>query len=249
MTLLNFLINMKLRIPLEQVKVNQPFGVNFVNFYTNMGMKGHNGIDFSAKDSTNVYASHDGNVTWAGMDGDGGISVTLTNEIEHYKTIYYHLKEVKCNIGDNVSSGQLVGLSDNTGSMTTGSHLHFGLKLLDNQNFNSLNYNNGYFGAINPAPYFTMAYNGFQIGAKDYDKSRCYQRYYRETKRNVANEMKVALYMAKRLKRLPNNEEINAAIWGGWDIESIINPSMYSIWSQLKKDEYLNRKRVDVMGM
>lgn len=50
----------KLRLPIEQVKVNQPFGVNFVNFYQKLGMKGHNGIDFSAKDETPVYASHDG---------------------------------------------------------------------------------------------------------------------------------------------------------------------------------------------
>lgn len=52
--------------------------------------------------------------------------------------------------------------------------------------------------------------------------------------------------MARRLKRLPNNEEINAAIWGGWDMEAIENPAMYSVWSQLKKDEYLSKKRVNV---
>lgn len=106
--------------------------------------------------------------------------------------------------------------------------------------------NNGYNGAIDPAPYFTMTYNGFTISPKDYDKSRCYHRYYREAKRNLANEMKVALYMARRLRRLPNNEEINAAIWGGWDIESIMNPAMYSIYSQLKKSEFLDKKRVNV---
>lgn len=31
----------KLRVPLRHVKVNQPFGVNFVNFYQGLGLAGH----------------------------------------------------------------------------------------------------------------------------------------------------------------------------------------------------------------
>jgi len=240
---------MNLRLPLEQIKVNQPFGMNFVDFYKKLGMLGHNGVDFSAKIGTECYASHNGEVSWAGTDGDGGISVTLIDKENHFKTIYYHLEKVSCKIGDIVNAGDLIGYCDNTGKYTTGSHLHFGLKFLDDNNFNTLNYHNGYFGAVDPAPYFTMAYNGFQIGAKDYDKSKCYQRYYRIAKRNLANEMKTALYMARRFKRLPNNEEINAAIWGGWDIETIENPAMYSIWSNLKKDEYFKGKKINVTGM
>jgi len=237
---------MELRLPLEQIKVTQPFGMNYVDFYKKLGLKGHNGVDFSAKTGTNCYASHNGEVTWAGTDGGGGISVTLMDKRLHFKTIYYHLKDVTCKKGDKVISGELIGHCDNTGKYTTGSHLHFGLKLLDATNFNVLNYNNGYKGAVDPAKYFTMAYNGFSIGSKDYDKSRCYQRYYRIAKRNLLNEMKVALYIARRLKRLPNNEEINAAVWGGWDIETIENPAMYTIWSQLKKSEYLEGKKLNV---
>lgn len=230
--------NIKLYLPLKQIAVTQPFGVNYLDFYKNLGMKGHNGIDFQAHNGCPCYATHYGFVTYAGMDGDGGISVTLTDKVNHFKTIYYHLKSVACAVGDKVQSGQIIGYCDNTGSMTTGSHLHFGMKFLDDNNFNTLDYNNGYFGAVDPSPYFTNAFNGFKIGNKDWDKSRCYHRYYREAKRNLANEMKTALYMAKRLKRLPNNEEINAAIWGGWDMEAILNPALYTIWSQLKKDEY-----------
>ena len=239
----------KLRLPLEHIRVTQPFGVNYVGFYTSMGMLGHNGTDFSAKTGTECYAAHDGTVTFAGTDGDGGISVTLTDTVNHFKTIYYHLKNVSCEIGQLKKAGELIGHTDNTGKYTTGSHLHFGLKQLDDDNFQTINYNNGYHGAIDPAPYFVAAYNGFYIGAKDYDKSRCYQRYYRVAKRNLANEMKVAMYMATRLKRLPNNEEINAAIWGGWDMEAIENPAMYAVWSQIKKDEYFKGEPVNVTGM
>lgn len=34
--------NIKLRIPVEQVKVNQPWGMNYVDFYQKLSMKGHN---------------------------------------------------------------------------------------------------------------------------------------------------------------------------------------------------------------
>lgn len=240
--------NIRLRVPLEQVKVNQPFGVNFLDFYQQWGMKGHNGVDFSCKDNTPVYASHDGIVYYCGTDSTGGIEVDIWNKENLYKTIYYHLKSYVVKQGDIVKAGDLIAYSDNTGKYTTGAHLHYGLKRTSETGA-TINYGNGYNGAIDPSPYFVSAYNGFKIGSKDYDKSRCYQRYYREAKRNLANEMKVALYIARRLGRLPNNEEINAAIWGGWDIESIMNPSMYAIYSQLKKSEYLEGKRVNTTGI
>lgn len=53
--------------------------------------------------------------------------------------------------------------------------------------------------------------------------------------------MKTALYMARRLKRLPSNEEINAVIWGGWNIEAILNESMYQNWSQITKGEMIDQ--------
>lgn len=232
-------MDIKLRLPLFQIKVNQPFGYNWVDFYTKLGMKGHNGIDFAATNGTECYAAHNGEVSWAGVDGDGGISVNVVDKINHFKTIYYHLQDVTCKAGDIVSAGQLIGHCDNTGKMTTGSHLHFGLKLLDNNNFNVLNYNNGYLGAINPAPYFFYTQTGQEINPKDYDKSRCYHRYYRgRPKGGLINEIKVAASLTKYLKRLPTNEEINACTYGGWDRESVANPGMYPIWSTLKKSEY-----------
>lgn len=237
----------KLRLPLEQIRVTQPFGVNFVNFYTSMGLKGHNGVDFAALNGTDCHAAHDGKVTYAGKDGDGGISVTLTNERLHYKTIYYHLKKVACKEGDIVKAGDIIGYCDNTGKYTTGDHLHFGLKMLDDNNFNTINYNNGYAGAIDPSPYFYYTYNGIEINPKDWDKSRCYHRYYRGRPKGGLwiERYRVVPALTKYLKRLPSNEEINACTYGGWDREAIENPAMYVIWSQLKKDEYLSGKQIN----
>ena len=124
--------------------------------------------------------------------------------------------------------------------MTTGSHLHFGLKEVDNTG-RTVNWNNGYNGAIDPAPFFNQAYDGTPIGNKDWDRSRAYHRYYRgRPKGGYYNELKVLPYLIRRLKRLPNNEEINAIVYGGWDIEAVENPAMYENWSSLKKySEYL----------
>jgi len=231
----------KLQLPLKQIIVTQPFGVNYLDFYKNMGLNGHNGIDFKAYNGTECYATHYGIVTFAGVDGDGGVSVTLTDQVNHFKTIYYHLESVACKEGDKIQAGQVIGLCDNTGKYTTGSHLHFGLKLLDDDNFNVLNYNNGFKGAVNPATFFTATYTGQEISPKDWDKSRCYHRYYRGRPNGGywIEKYRVVPSLTAYLKRLPTNEEINACTYGGWDREVLINPAMYIIWSQLKKDEYL----------
>lgn len=219
-----------------------------------MGMLGHwqNGVDFKAYNGTECYASHDGEVTYAGTDGDGGVSVTLTDKINHFKTIYYHLQKVLCKVGDVVKAGDLIGLCDNTGKYTTGDHLHFGLKELDDNNFNVKNYNNGYNGAIDPSPYFKYTYNGQEINPKDWDKSRCYHRYYRGRPKGGLwiEQYRVVPALTKYLKRLPTNEEINACTYGGWDREVLLNPALRIIWSQLKKDEYLaGEKPVNWSGM
>lgn len=235
----------KLRLPLKQIVVSQKFGLNYLDFYQKMGLNGHNGIDFVAKNGTDCYASHDGEVTYAGKDGDGGVSVTLTDKENHFKTIYYHLEKVTCKVGDIVKAGDLIGYCDNTGKYTTGSHLHFGLKELEDDNFNTKNYNNGYKGAIDPAPYFYATHTGQEIGNKDWDRSRCYHRYYRGRPKGGywIERYRVVPALIKYLKRLPTNEEINACTYGGWDREALKNDAMYIIWSQLKKDEFLAGER------
>jgi murein DD-endopeptidase MepM/ murein hydrolase activator NlpD len=226
-----------MRLPLKDIYITQYFGQNLANFYQQWGLKGHNGVDFRARNGCSLYAAMGGTVTSAGKDADGGIQIKIWNKPNRLMTIYYHLKEVYVKAGDDVKAGANIGACDNTGKYTTGDHLHFGLKQTDEFGM-TINKDNGYDGAIDPAPYFTQAYNGFPIGNKDWDKSRGYHRYYREAKRNLANEMKTALYMARRLKRLPTNEEINACVWGYWDIETVMNEGMWEIWGQLKKDEW-----------
>ncbi len=167
-------MKLKLDYPVTPVFFNQKFG-NKATVYTNEGLLGHNGIDFSAKHGQPVYASHDGQASFQ-IDAGGGHGVVLiTNEQFEYqegqsffKTIYWHLcdglKEPKFQspIADktglvSVKRGDLLGYADSTG-VSSGDHLHFGLKPVtpgeNPGNWDNVSQANGYFGAIDPMPYF-----------------------------------------------------------------------------------------------
>lgn len=222
--------------PVKNVFVTQPFGVNYVGFYRSMGLNGHNGTDFKANSGYPVYAAHSGLCTYAGIDGDGGKSVTITENTKgnSYKTIYYHLNDWVAQKGIKVRAGQLIGYAGNTGKYTTGAHLHFGLKEV--YDGNTINKTNGYLGALNPADYMP----------KNWDKSRAYHRYGRE--RNYWQEVKVRFknpWLHRQLKKynklykIYDNEFINALVYGGWSFEDVMNESLYfDGWGYLKKDEF-----------
>lgn len=83
----------------------------------------HNGIDIAVWYNTPVIAAASGKVIFVGWNGGYGWSV----EIEHgygYSTYYAHLNKIKVDKGDRVDSGEMVGLSGNSGK-STGPHLHY----------------------------------------------------------------------------------------------------------------------------
>lgn len=133
--------------------ISQEFGKNDVPFYAQLGLKGHNGIDFIAPTGTEVYASHNGKITktydTTNSSPTIGYGVWITHS-EGWQTVYFHLKDVLVKVGDTVKAGDLIGHADNTGQFTTGSHLHFGL-YPDNPDKG-----NGYDGAIDPIKYFSI---------------------------------------------------------------------------------------------
>lgn len=152
--------------PCKPLGFNQKFG-NPSPMYSKIGLKGHNGIDFFAPDGTPVRTAHDGMVTYAGEDGSGGLTIVIRTMEQYayldsnafFKTIYCHFKTgtLKVAGGDMVKVGDIIGLADNTG-MSTGSHLHFGLKPVapgeQDWMWYNLQQDNGYLGAIDPEPYF-----------------------------------------------------------------------------------------------
>jgi len=129
--------------PLDNVKVTQHFGItdfarNHGGLYTSIG---HNGIDLKASVGTAVKAAASGKVV-ANGDTDAvcpGASYGKWVYIEHkngLSTLYGHLSVISARSGQIVESGDLIGLSGNTG-YSTGPHLHFtvyatqGVKLME----------------------------------------------------------------------------------------------------------------------
>jgi murein DD-endopeptidase MepM/ murein hydrolase activator NlpD len=142
--------------PLKDVfEITQKFGEN-PEFYKKFGMKGHNGIDLRTKFKDTplgkryCYASLEGVVIKIGNDPNGyGIYIRLSHQ-DGAQTIYAHLEKVYVKLWQKVKQGQLIGLTDNTG-FSTGAHLHFGFRPEGWWK----NYNNGYFGYVDPLPYIT----------------------------------------------------------------------------------------------
>ena len=136
--------------PVKPISVNQPFGANYNAYYAQKGQKGHGGIDFKAVHGQPVYAAHDG-TCYPQIDDHGGNGVKLVGPL--CTTIYWHLVDDDAVVKTKqvVKAGDLLGYADNTGQ-STGTHLHFALRLPDTL------LNNGYGGFVDPQPYFNGKY-------------------------------------------------------------------------------------------
>jgi len=97
------------------------------NPFTNRGREFHSGIDIANKKGTPIKASGDGVVVFAGRDGGYGKVVKIDHQ-NGYVSIYGHNSELKVEVGDKVSRGQVIALMGSTGR-STGSHCHFEVQL------------------------------------------------------------------------------------------------------------------------
>jgi hypothetical protein len=92
------------------------------------GNKPHTGVDYSFAEGTKLEAVGDGVIERIADFGADNAGKTLYLRLDDGTTaIYGHLSEFKAEVGTRVSEGQIVALSGNTG-VSTGPHLHFGLK-------------------------------------------------------------------------------------------------------------------------
>lgn len=121
------------------------------SLYQHLGLAAHNGLDIPCNDSEPILASHDGIVTEVSNDESAGLGIVLWDEKQLIKTVYWHLKSVPVKVGDRFKTGDVLAPADNTG-LSSGTHLHFSLKQT-NQNGTTINWENGYYGAIDPWPY------------------------------------------------------------------------------------------------
>jgi murein DD-endopeptidase MepM/ murein hydrolase activator NlpD len=87
---------------------------------------GHNALDYPMPTGTPLYAVAPGKIVYR-YDKDGGLIIEHPNG---YRTLYWHMENIIVRTGQVVVQGQLLGISGNRG-MSTGPHLHFGLRMTD----------------------------------------------------------------------------------------------------------------------
>lgn len=108
--------------PLSYIKINSPYGYRKDPFTGKR--KFHNGIDLHAR-SAKVFAMMQGRVIAVGQDKVSGKYVTLRHG--NFTVSYCHLSQISVSQGQDVLSGDVVGITGNTGR-STGEHLHITCK-------------------------------------------------------------------------------------------------------------------------
>lgn len=107
--------------------VTSPFGPRFHPVHKERRM--HSGIDVARGDHRNILAANSGRVEFVKNSGSTGYGKYL--KINHgviggkkIDTLYAHLQSISVSSGQNVTSGQVLGIRGTTGT-STGEHLHF----------------------------------------------------------------------------------------------------------------------------
>lgn len=177
---------MKVQFPIDPLALTQGFGGNEA-IYKKFGLKGHNGWDIKTKypdtpqGKRNILAPQDVEMYRIGNDPPGyGLFLEVIVKTKNlWKITFAHCHSTPLFI--NKKQGETIAISDNTGN-STGAHLHITCKRIKivNGKHEVINYNNGYFGAVDPQEYFdevknfngsnTMPDTQITIGKEQYEK-------------------------------------------------------------------------------
>ncbi|MFZ5353007.1 MAG: M23 family metallopeptidase [Bacillota bacterium] len=97
------------------------------NPFSNRGREFHKGLDFAANYGTNVAATADGKVIFAGWQGGYGRLVVISHG-NGITTLYAHNSKLLVKKGDIVKKGQFISKVGSSGR-STGPHLHYEVKI------------------------------------------------------------------------------------------------------------------------
>lgn len=91
--------------------------------------KMHNGVDINMDQWDSVQCVFDGKVRFA-KEFEGFGKVVVVRHYNGLESLYAHLAKIKVKVGQEINSGELIGLAGSSGT-AEGSHLHFELRFLD----------------------------------------------------------------------------------------------------------------------
>ncbi|NLB63836.1 MAG: M23 family metallopeptidase [Fibrobacter sp.] len=113
-----------LRYPLDRMHITSGFGRRL---HPVTGVRRlHNGVDYSARVGTPVYAVAEGVVTVSGYDNLSGNKIAIRHK-DNSSSWYLHLHRRSVRNGQRVQARQVIGTTGASGRVT-GPHLHFGFK-------------------------------------------------------------------------------------------------------------------------
>ena len=118
----------------EFMLVTSPFG-NRRDPMNHSRTQFHKGIDISCNNETLLATENNGKVVGVNHNANTGGGKSVTIEYDRadgskYQTTYMHMSSIDVKVGDTVNAGQKIGVSGNSGTRTTGPHLHFEVKTI-----------------------------------------------------------------------------------------------------------------------
>ncbi len=113
--------------------------------------KFHYGMDFTAPEGSDIYATGDGVVAVVESSRRGYGNKIVLDHGFGYKTLYGHMSAFNVKQGQKVKRGDVIGFVGNTG-LSTAPHLHYEV-FHNNQNVNPINY---YFNDLSAEEYDRM---------------------------------------------------------------------------------------------
>nr|WP_288836307.1 M23 family metallopeptidase [uncultured Flavobacterium sp.] len=114
--------------------------------------KMHKGMDFTAKQGTPIFATGDGVIARADNTASGYGNHIVIRHGYGYETLYAHLSKYKCQRGQRVKRGDIIGLVGSTGR-SEAPHLHYEVHK-DGRVVNPLNF---YYGNISAVEYVAIS--------------------------------------------------------------------------------------------
>lgn len=114
--------------------------------------KMHEGMDFTSKTGTPIYATGDGIVVRADNSASGYGNHIVIRHGYGYETLYGHLSRYKCRAGQRIKRGDVIGFVGSTGR-SEGPHLHYEV----HKNGKPVNPLNFYYGNISAVEYIAIA--------------------------------------------------------------------------------------------
>ena len=115
-----------MRYPFEPKFITGRFGT-LSEFRKKNGMQPHSGVDWAKPEGTPIPSIANGTIVlqqWSDVLGNVSVLRVMSSDQKLYYVGFCHLKAEGMKVGTKVKEGDVIGLVGNTGSASSGAHLH-----------------------------------------------------------------------------------------------------------------------------